>query len=163
MNLSTAIIGKHASDDIVSGSYNWEPPSVSNGSWLEPDLRPQSGLGTTQEPDPLCLVVFVTWTGHRTVGCWLGSNQTPVRTIWFLNLWHNISIWVLIVSWLDQYVDCSDWAARSPPAFEFGIRLIPVEWLWHKGRLQLKFAGFWSRLNEYLLYRQSQIGRWNSN
>ena len=38
-----------------------------------------------------------------------------------------LSIWVLIVSWHDKYVDCAVLAALSPPAFRFVIRPIFVE------------------------------------
>jgi len=37
-------------------------------------------------------------------------------------LWLQLSIWVLIVSWHDQYVDCAVLTAVSPPTFRFLIR-----------------------------------------
>jgi hypothetical protein len=54
-------------------------------------------------------------------------------TLRFLQLCLKLSIWVLIVSWYCQYVNCSALAALLPPAFRFAIWLIFVEWLWNNG------------------------------
>jgi len=42
-------------------------------------------------------------------------------------LWLQLSIWVLIVSWEDQYIDSAVWAALRPRGFRFAIRPIIVE------------------------------------
>ena len=86
-----------------------------------------------QKPNQLCLGGFVTRTGHRAVGIWPASNRTADPNIRFLLLWLQLSIWVLIVSWHSQYVNCSALAPLWPPASKFAIRLIFVEWLWNNG------------------------------
>ena len=58
-----------------------------------------------QKPDPLCLGGFVTWTGHKPAGFWPGWNRTTVPTLQFVHICLQLSIWVLIVSWHDQFVE----------------------------------------------------------
>jgi len=68
-----------------------------------------------EKPDLLCLGGFVT--------------LAAVPLVPFLHLSLKLSIWVLIVSWHDQYVDCAFLAALSLPAVKFGIGPIFVELL----------------------------------
>jgi len=79
-----------------------------------------------------------TRTGHKPLVFGPGWNWTAVPTLQFLQLGLQLSIWVLIVSWHDQYIDCAVLAAHSPAAFRFAIRLIFVEWLWNIGKFQVK-------------------------
>jgi len=81
------------------------------------------------KPNPLCLDVGVSCTWHKTIGFWPGSNWTAVQSIWFLQLFLQLSVWVLIVSRHHEYADCVLLGAISPPALRFAIRLILVEWL----------------------------------
>ena len=60
----------------------------------------------------------------------------------FLQLSLQLSIWVLIVSWHDQYVHCAGLVAVSHPAFGCAIRLIFVGWLWNQSTFYAKLAGF---------------------
>jgi len=52
-------------------------------------------------------------------------HQQP--SIWNRPFWLQLSIWVLIVSQHDQYVDCAVLVALSPPAFRFAIWQVFVE------------------------------------
>ena len=99
------------------------------------------GSRTGQKPEPLFSWWDVTRPGHRSAGIWPGWSQTPVSNLWFLHLWFQLSMWVLIVLRHIQYVDYTKLWALSPPAFRFAIWLIFVEWLWKKGQFQAKFAG----------------------
>jgi len=119
----------HYGLQVVLATGPGNPPAVGvlTGGSFRFSFRP------SQKPDPLCLGGFVTRTGHRTAGIWLGWNRTAVPNIWFLLLWLQLSIWVLIVSWHSQYVNCSALAPLSPPLFKFAIWLIFVEWLWNNG------------------------------
>ena len=94
-----------------------------------------------------------------------GDRFEPDRSsiLRFLQLWLQLTICVLIVSWHGPHVNCSALAALSTPAFKFAIRLIFVEWLWNNGWIQAKLAGFRSRLNEYLSDRKSESGRRKSD
>jgi len=56
--------------------------------------------------------------------------------------WLKLSIWVVSVSWHDQYIDCTDSAALPPPAFRLAIRPIVVEWLWKKLPNFCEIGGF---------------------
>jgi len=114
------------------------PPAV----WFLARSSVRSGCRPGQKPHQMCLCGFVTRTGNEPAGFLPGSNRTAAPALWFLNLGHQISIWVLIVLWHDQYVDCAVLLALSPPVFRFAIRLTFVEWLWRNGKLQAKFAGF---------------------
>jgi len=66
---------------------------------------------------------------HGFLGC-LKPDCGSIR--WFLQLWLQISIWVLIVSWHDQFVDSAVLAALPPPAFRFAIGPIFIESLGNK-------------------------------
>jgi len=68
---------------------------------------------TTRKPGPFQLGRFY----HQKPG--ILSSQ----------FWLPLSIWVLIVSWHDEYVDCAVLAALSPPAFRLAIWLTFVELL----------------------------------
>jgi len=116
-----------------------------------------------QIPDHLCLGGFVTQRRHRTARSWPGWNWTAVPNIWLLLLCLQLSIWVLIISQHDQYIDCAVVVALSPSAFKFAIRLIFVEWLWNNGGFWTKLVGFRSPLNEYLSDRKCESGRWKSD
>jgi len=59
--------------------------------------------GPKLQPQMTWKVVTLTWC--RTVGIRQDSNQTAVPTFRFLQLWLQLSIWVLIISWHDQYWD----------------------------------------------------------
>jgi len=106
-----------------------------------------------------------TRTGHNPPGLWPGWNRSAVPfhgSYTLAELWLQISFWVLIVSWHDQYVYCAVLPALSPPAFRFAIRPIFVELLWNNARFYVIFAGFRQWLNEYWSDRQSESGRWKS-
>ena len=92
------------------------------------------GSRTGQKPEPRLSWRVVTRPGHRTAGIWPGWNRTAVPNLRFLQLWLQLSMWVLIVLRHDQYVDYAELWALSPPAFRFAIWLIFVEWLWTKGQ-----------------------------
>ena len=57
-------------------------------------------------------------------------------------VWLKVSIWVLIVSRHDQYVDCTILEAHSPPAYEFAMRLIFVASLCNHAKFVEKLSGF---------------------
>jgi len=105
-------------------------------------------LGPSSVPDPFKNLTensrrVVTSTGHKPMVFWPGWNRPTVPTLRFQHLWLQLSIWVVIVSWHDQYVDCAVLTALSLPAFRSAIGLIFVEWLWHMGKVWAKLAGFW--------------------
>jgi len=77
-------------------------------------------------------------------------------------LWPQLSIWVLIVSWHDQYANRAVLSAHSPPGFRFAIRPILVELLWNNAKYDAKIPGFRSQLNEYRSDRIFESGRWKS-
>jgi hypothetical protein len=101
-------------------------------------------------PNPLLSWRGGTRPGHRTANIWPGYNLNVVPNSWFQQLWLQLSIWVLIVQWHEQYVDCAELWALSPPAFRFVIWLIFVELLWNKGQFWEKFGGIRLRLYEWL-------------
>jgi len=144
---------------LVLATGPWNPPAVlglSSGS-----VRFGSRPG--ENPNRLCLGRCVTWTGNRTVGIWPGWNQTNVPNIRFLQLWLQLSIWVLIISCHGQYLNCSSFAARSPPAFKYAIRPILFESLCNQETFHGTLAGSWSQLNEYLSHPKSESARWQSD
>jgi len=136
--------------------------SVSNGSVLPgcgPRWNRPDGPGPGQEPPSNLNQV-------TSAGLLPGPDIYPrvfgrVGTgLWFLQLWLQLSIWVLIVSRHEQYVDCAVLTVLWPPTFRFVIRLIFVKWLRNTGSFEAKFAGFQLRLKEYWSDRKSEIGRW---
>jgi hypothetical protein len=66
------------------------------------------------------------------------ARGSPLR---FLRRWLQLCIWVMIVSWNDQYADCAVLAPRSSPAVRFAIGPIFVEWPWKKVIFLPKSAG----------------------
>jgi hypothetical protein len=56
--------------------------------------------------------------------------------------WLQLSIWVLIISQHDQYVDCAVLVARSPPALRFAIWWLFVESQSNTSELRMKSALF---------------------
>jgi len=62
--------------------------------------------------------------------------------------WPQLSIWVLIVLWHDQYASCGVLCADWHPAFRFAIRPIFIESLWNKTQCEVKITGFRSLLNQ---------------
>jgi len=73
-----------------------------------------------------------------------------------------LTIWVLIVLWQEQYVDCAVFAQHSPAAVRLEIRSIFVEWRSETRYFCWKLALLWHPLNEYLSDRNSDSGRWKS-
>jgi len=121
------------------------------------------GSRPSQKPKPLCLGGLYTQIGHKPPGFWPGWNQTVVTTLRFLHVSLQLSIWVLIVLWHDQCVQCAVLAALWPPAFRSAIWLIFVEWVWKKLKFHAKLAGFRLGLNKYRSDHTSEIGRWKSS
>ena len=101
-------------------------------------------------------------TGVPT-GCGDGLEPDRGSILRFLPLWLPLSIWLLIVSWHGQNLNCPALAALSPPASRFAIWLIFVEWLWHNGWIQTTLAHIRPQINEYLSDRKSEFGRWKSD
>jgi len=128
--------------------------SVSNGSkfpgWSRVRFHPNPDRGTgsyhTKNPDRR------KWAGFTT--------KNPA---WNWPFWLQFSIWVLIVSQHDQYVDCAVSVALSPPAFRMAIRQVFVESRSKTRRFRLKPAMISQPLNEYQSDRESESGRWNSD
>ena len=73
-----------------------------------------------------------------------------------------LSIWVLIISWNDQYRECAVLPALSPPDFRYVIRPIFVESLSNTRWFHVKWALSSQPLNEYQSDRKSESGRWKS-
>jgi len=71
---------------------------------------------------------------------WLNPDRSSILRSPQLGL--ELIIWVLIISWHDEYADYAVLPDLSPPASRFLIRLIFVEWLWNKGKFETKFAGY---------------------
>jgi len=65
-----------------------------------------------------------------THGCLAQLYPDRGSVLPFLQLWLQISNGVLIVSWHDQYVDCTELTARLPPTFRLAIRPIVTDWVW---------------------------------
>jgi len=86
----------------------------------------------------------------------------PKPCIWNWPFWLRLSIWVLIVSQHDQYVDCAVLVALSPPAFRFAIWQVFVESRSKTRRFRLKSPIISQPLNEYQSDRKSESGRWKS-
>ena len=85
-------------------------------------------------------------------------HQKPgIRTS---QLWLQLSIWVLIILWGDQYIDCAVLQAHSPPAFRYAIRPIFMESRSKTCEFRSEFALFSQPLNEYELDRKSECWRW---
>jgi len=74
-----------------------------------------------------------------------------------------LSIWVLIVSQHEQYVDCAVLFAPSPPGFRFAIRQVLVESRSKTRQVRLNTAFISQPLNEYQSDRKSECGRWKSD
>jgi hypothetical protein len=47
----------------------------------------------------------------------------------WLQLWLELSIWIVIVSQHGQYADCAVLSPLSPPAVRFAIDPILIDWL----------------------------------
>jgi len=67
----------------------------------------------------------VCYPDHTETLCFLaGQDLDRGSILQFLHFWLQFSIWVLIVSWHDVYVDCAVQADLSPPSFRIEIQLI---------------------------------------
>jgi len=77
--------------------------------------------------------------------------------------WLQLSIWVLIVSWHDQYVDCAVLAALSPPPPRIAIGPIFVGSLSKTRQFRVKYRVMSQGLNEYWSDRKSESRRWKSS
>jgi len=88
-------------------------------------------------------------------------HQTPGHWNW--PFWLQLSIWVLIVSQHDQYVDCAVLVALSPPAFRFALWEAFVESRSKTRQSRLQSAIISQPLNEYQSDRQSESRRWKSD
>jgi len=115
-----------------------------------------------QKPDLFSLGRFVTRTEQRTVGFWPGWNRTAVPNIWLPHVWLQLSVWVLILLWHGQYVNCTVLCGLTPPAFRFVIRPILIALRWNHAKFHPKFAGFRSRLSEYWSDHKYERGRCKS-
>jgi hypothetical protein len=73
-----------------------------------------------------------------------------------------LSIWVLIVSWHDQYVDCAVLAALSPPTFRYAIQWIFAEWRMIPREFRFQLAIIPQPLNENQSDSKSDTGKWKS-
>jgi hypothetical protein len=62
------------------------------------------------------------------------------------HLWPQISNWVLIVSWHDQYLNWSILCARSSYGFKFAIQPIFVASVLNNAEFQVKFTGSRSQI-----------------
>jgi hypothetical protein len=120
------------------------------------------GPSAGQKPNLHCLGGFVTQAEPRTVGFWPGSNQTAVPDWRFAHHGLQLSIWVLIVSWHGEYVNCAIQCALSPPGFRFAIWPILIQSLWNNAQFQGKFRGIRSRLSEYWSNCNSERVKWKS-
>jgi hypothetical protein len=78
---------------LAMGSGNWA------AVWVLSSGSVQFGFRPGQKPHLVCLGGFVTWTGHRPVGIWPGWNCSAVSTLRFRQLWLQLNIWVLFISW----------------------------------------------------------------
>jgi len=85
-----------------------------------------------------------------------------VTKIHFADVWLQLSFWVLIVLWHNEWAECAVLRALSPPAFRFVTRLIFVEWRWNTGKYWAKLGGFEYQLHDYWSDRKSETGRWLS-
>ena len=74
-----------------------------------------------------------------------------------------LSIWVLIVSQQEQYVNCPDLVAPSPPAFRFAIRQVFVESRSKTRQFRFNSPFNLQPLNEYQSDRKSESGRWKTD
>ena len=92
----------------------------------------------------------------RTVAT--GFHQKPGISSLQFSL--QLSIWVLTVSWHDQYVDCVVLSPLSPPALTFAIGPIFVESQSKTRTFRPKFHLLSQRFNEYWSNRKSDSGRW---
>jgi len=73
-----------------------------------------------------------------------------------------LSIWVLIVSQHDQYVDCAVLVALSPPTFTFAMRQVFVESRSKTRQFRLNSAINSQPFNEYQSDCKFECRRWNS-
>ena len=87
-----------------------------------PNSQAGSGYGSTQNRT---VATRLTTRTTQPIGNGPVFHQKP--GISCSQVWLQLSIWVLIVSWHDQYVDCAVSAALSPPAVRFAIRPVFVE------------------------------------
>jgi hypothetical protein len=79
-----------------------------------------------------------------------------------LKVWLQISIWVLIVSWHNQYIYCAVLCALSPPAVSFGIWPIIGESRSKTREIRLTYGVISQRFYEYWPDRTTENGRWKS-
>jgi hypothetical protein len=120
--------------------------------------RAGSGDGSTR--NRTVATGLTTWK-TRPIGNGPVFHQKP--SISSSQVWLQLSIWVLIVSWHEQYVDCAVLAGLSPPDVRFAIRLVFVESLSKTRQLRAKYRLISQRFNECWSYRKSDSGRWQSS
>jgi hypothetical protein len=94
---------------------------------------------------------------------WKWASFTTINpAVQVHNFCLQLSIWVLIVRWHDQYIHYAVVAARSPPAVRFAIGLIFVELLSKTREFCWKYGVISLRFNEYCSDRKSESRRWNT-
>jgi len=148
----------------------WLCISVSNGSGLPASVPVFAGSWVrfqTQPKNPTRFAMAGLLTGPDINPCDCARGGTAPRfnrTVpsTFAPLLPQVSIWVLIVLWHDQYAHCAVLCALSPSAFRFAIRPMFVESVWIKAKYEGKIGGYQSRLNKYWSDRISECGRWKS-
>ena len=131
-------IGKRGSDTLSSPSWKWV--SMEHERYLALHQSNQSVVLATGagKPPPVRflaggLVWFCSRPGQKRNPHYLGGVVTRGRTaLWFdftvrttlAHLWPQLSFWVLIVLWHDQFANCAALCALSPPAFRYVIQPI---------------------------------------
>jgi len=90
----------------------------------------------------------------------LGRFYHPKPGISTSQVWLLLSIWVLIILWHDQYVDCSVLACHSLPAVKFAIRTIFIQSQLKIREIHMKYCVISQPLEEYWSDRKTECERW---
>jgi hypothetical protein len=122
-------------------------PNFRVGSRSGPDLEPNCCHGYYHT---------TTWTVA------IGPVLPPQPDISKPHVSLQLSIWVLIVSWHDQYVNCAVSRPLPPPAFRFVIWTIFLESRLKTCEFCVKFGVISQWFYEYWLHCKSERGRWKS-
>jgi len=96
--------------------------------------------------------------GQVGTGLWFHITVPTTLSV----VWLQLSLWVLIKLWHNQYVDCAVLAALSPPGVRITMRPIFVDSQWNNNIYEANFAGFRSQHNQYWSERNSESVRWKS-
>jgi len=126
--------------------YQW---SQISGLFLGPIWIQYSTIATgltTRQPGPWQLG----WFYHQKPG--ISASQASLQ-------W---SIWVPIVSWHDQYVNCAVLYTLSPSTCRFAVQPIVVESQSKSHKFHFKFGVIMQRFCKYWSDRLSESGRWKS-